>query len=242
MSDKGIRLAALYSAGCPELTETECGAAIDSFLSSGNGSGPSTEEVKKILERLDPFAYYQLIATANGEEDVFSESVVRAHWLGAGDLSPVADLHVRRVLGNTSLEECLGIHRLVALVTRLRGLIGFLPHHNFCALHLFTALRKGIKIPDQLILSADQCLIRPAKVLAREGNFLQVKTLSLVSRKDGLDLNIRTTKVEKWLVADQDVFPNLVSIHLGRAREMITEVQYHKLEWLMEQAVNFSNK
>ncbi len=241
MLDNGIRLAALYSVGCPELVQMNLDSALWSFVVGEPTASISAESARGILEKLDPFVFYQLIAFAVNEKDCFSESVVRAHWLGNGALNPVQDSDVKQVLTDLSSRDSLDVHKLAALALKLRGLIGFVPHHNFCVLQLFAGLKKRGKIPERIITEADRCLVKPGKVVSKSGGLFGVKNLVLVPGSDGgLDVNVRVAMVDSRLISD--AAPVFVSTHLGRVREAISEEDSQKLENLLLEAVDFSNK
>lgn len=243
MSDKGIHLAALYSVGCPELVQMGYEATMELFAGSETSTTPSIQEVKSILEKLDPSVYCQLIAGVIGEKDYFSESVVRAHWLGADILCSVQDANVQQVFANSSLRDCFDIHKLAALAMKLRGLIGVVPHHNFCVLQLFTELKKRSTIPERLVIDADRCLVKSGKVLSSTKDFLEVQTLVLFPAEEGgIGADIGTITVNRGFVTDQAVTPSFVTIHLGRARQAISGDESQRLTKLTIQAVKFSNK
>lgn len=244
MDIKGIQLAGLYSLGCPELEQITITNKVELFV-RGIKTTESllASDVRGILERLDPFVFYQLIALATGEPDFFSEQVIRAHWLGGSFLRPIEKGHIHKVFANGTLKGCFEVHRLTALLMKLRGLIGCKPHHNFCVLQLLAGYKKGIPIPPPVLTSTGLCLVKPGRILSIDGDYFTVETVSLIVKEDNL-LGLQTAKeiVKRGFVADRPVRQAFVSIHLGSAREIITGRDFNRLIALTRGALCFNQR
>lgn len=75
MSTEGMRLAALYSIGCPN---DEANRILTDFLRSGN----ATPDLEAILTHLQPFGHYFKISLRHKLGEPFSREVVESYWLG----------------------------------------------------------------------------------------------------------------------------------------------------------------
>jgi len=79
----GLRPACLYSVGCAMGEVTGVDKVFLNFLK--NSDEPEKQaQVRDILTRLKQFSSYGLLSGSMGSQDVFSEEVVRAYWLGDG--------------------------------------------------------------------------------------------------------------------------------------------------------------
>lgn len=224
MQSEGIRLAALYSTGCPELLQAGSNSSLVSFL-RGNGTAQS---VRHLLEAIDPFFYYMLIAMQSpvqaGVSNFFDPRVVSAHWLGNEFLFPVKGEEIQRVFRNGKVGE-LNPHKAREMAFKLIALKGRLPHHNLCVLSILAGARES-----KLVHELDSCLVSAAEVVSLEGDKIRARKLSLVQTFPGAPVEAQ----EVVCVADKGfvdcVKPgDLVSLHLGAARQIISREIFDRL-------------
>jgi hypothetical protein len=138
--------------------------------------GPDLVRLCKAFEGAWP--YLRLIATSAGISDPLDRRVVEAYWLGNGLLDRVepaafaVDLE-RRFRPRTARKEW---HWLIA-----KSVEGSLHHHSFHVLEVMPRiglLRAGHVAA--ILPSMEQCLIRPARVVASDDTGLLVHTRPLV--------------------------------------------------------------
>lgn len=99
----GLLLAAIFSWGCERANELGFTQLLKEYADSKGKSLPETK-VRKILEKLYPYFYYQVIAQSNGISDPFDQRVVKAHWIGNKLLENIKPQVVKKVLQEMSLE------------------------------------------------------------------------------------------------------------------------------------------
>lgn len=81
MDEKGMRVACLYSYGCQRTKIFKADKVLLEFLKDHNPSIPEIWQIQSILQKLEPWPFYQKIAAyKNGRP--LDEKVVRIHWLG----------------------------------------------------------------------------------------------------------------------------------------------------------------
>jgi len=210
---EGARVACLYTFGCPELRgNPEAEEAVLKFIREPNPE--NLPRIRTILEGLEPFVAYQIIAAANGIEDPLSEEVVRAYWLGNDLLKIVTDDILARVLSERFHSRDL----LVAHKVRGRK-----PHHNLNVAWLVSIVQQSVpqKLPH-IISGASDCLVVPGRVIAGKEETIRVLASSIFVRGDQLLLVATPRKVKRGFVEEINN-GDLVSIHLDMAREVIRE-------------------
>ena len=231
-SQNGLRLAALYSIGCPELRQLRTEPLILGALTAGPDSFPHNADfVETAMRLLDPFVFYQLIALKHGRTDFFSEDIVRTHWFGGDLLRPVTVDDIRLLLARGTIPTV--IHRAEEIILRLTDLLGGLPHHNFVVLSLLKRMRRDIKAPVELLAGISQCLVGAGKVVeVRDG--LRIPGAGKLFPQAGIGL-IKIDNPFKINVRVGDY----VSHHLSWAREKISEKEAKGLDAITRQALDF---
>jgi len=214
---EGILTACLYSYGCPELKQIGAEKLFLNFLENPEKS--KLPFVKDILEKLEPFIYYRLIAKMNGINSPFNLKVVKAYWLGDGLL---------RTMKKEDIED-FSINRLI----KLSDLIGAKPHHNFNILWL---TKKTEKIPIEKI---DECIIKPGKVLEVREKDILVRTIKLFSEGKKICLKEVEEEISKGFLRGFIGFDDWVSIHFRSAREKISRNCAQNLIALTKEAIEF---
>lgn len=233
----GLQLACSYSFGCPEIEALEERSLILDIINNPGTGKTSYRRVKALLEKLDPFLFYQLISLSAGEKRVFGKSVVLAHWLGDSALRPITAADVQAVLNRSDVIKNFEPVRLA----RLKGLIGGKPHHNFAVIHtLSDTIRSTSVFPRGLLINTIACLVLPAKVLKVNRKIL-VSLPRLCIPGGMLSLSFMHREAEKGFV--KDVMPgDFISLHLGIARQRITKRRAMDLLRTTREAVNFFNR
>jgi hydrogenase maturation factor len=241
-STNGYLLTCLYSSGCPELRELGAQEMIEGFV-EGQPMDPAAM-VKDVLRRIGPSVFYRLIAPAKGlGTDIFDREVVRAYWIYNPDLLvPVTKAAVTKILrqGFSGFSQ----HKQAEMITRIRGVQGGKPHHNFDVLWLlksFTNPKVGIAIPQDLLQKTNDCLVRAGRVRSN-GKALGVETVSVVQKGNNalalgpVSMTVGLGFVKKALPGD------FVSIHLGVAREIISGRDAEDLGMITGEAIEFVNE
>jgi hydrogenase maturation factor len=214
---EGILTSCLYSYGCPELRQIGAEKLFLNFLENPEKS--KLPFVKDILEKLEPFIYYRLIAKMNGINSPFNSKVVKAHWLGNSLLRKIKKEDI----------EGFSINRLI----KLSDLIGAKPHHNFNVLWL---TKKTEKIPIEKI---DECVIKPGKVLEVREKDILVETIKLFSEGKKIYLKEIEEEISRGFLKGFIGFDDWVSIHFRSAREKISRNCAQNLIALTKEAIEF---
>jgi hypothetical protein len=124
------------------------------------------------------YPYLRLIADEARMADPLDRAVVEGYWLGGPALERVGGEAFARELGSrfrsrTPRKEWSWLHGKAAA--------GALPHHSFHVLEVLPRigmLRDGI--PAAILPVLEQCLVRPARVVAVDGDSLHVDARRLV--------------------------------------------------------------
>jgi hypothetical protein len=214
---EGILTACLYSYGCPELKQIGAEKLIHNFLE--NPEKAKISFTKDVLEKLEPFIYYRLIAKTNSINSPFNPKVVKAYWLGNNLLRP---------LKRDDLED-VSINRLI----KLSDLIGAKPHHNFSVLWL-TKKTKNI-----LIEKVDECLIKPGKVIEIRQKTILVKTMCLSTKGKKIYLEYSKEEISREILRGFISFDDWVSMHFRSAREKISRNCAENLLKITKEAISF---
>lgn len=209
---EGIRIACLYSLGCPELeNRPDDKQAVLSFIKNPQES--EVFRVKTILMGLEPYLFYYLIGLINGEKDFFQKDIVRNYWLGGNLLKPIKENVIKEI---SSRKFPLDILR------KLQKLEGRKPHHNTSVFQLIAGIRKPpSQIPLYLLESMNNCLVVPAKVTRVDRGRIETETLSIIRDKERFFLTAISKKVKRGFV-DSPKRGDFISIHFGVAREKIS--------------------
>lgn len=227
---KGILIACLYSFGCPEFKEMKVDEKILNFIK--NPKQEKFPEVKAVLEKLEPFLFYQLIGIANSRNDYFSEDIVRAYWLGNEFLKPIKAKDLWIIFSQRIIPD---FYRFSIL--KIRNLVGGKPHHNLNVFQILDEIKRIPKVPLELIGKTIDCLILPGKVVEINEKIL-VETLSIAWEKDKLFLQNLKKKIEKGFIREARE-GDYVSIHLGMAREKISEGIAENLIKITQETLEF---
>ncbi len=214
---EGLKIASLYSLGCPELRQIGAENFILNFLKNPERS--KTLFVKDILKKLEPFVYYRLLAKKNGISNPFNKNVVKAHWLGNNLLKPLEE---------KDLNDISSVYFL-----KLSDLIGAKPHHNFS---VFWSAKRTDKIPIEKI---DECLIKSGKVIEIKEKTILVETVKLCLNKKEIFLQETKEEISKGFLRGFVGFDDLVSIHFQQAREKISRNCAQNLIEITKEAINF---
>lgn len=226
----GIFVVCLYSFGCPEFKEMKVDEKVLNFIK--NPSQEKTSEVKAVLEKLEPFLFYQLIGIANSRNDYFSEDIVRAHWLGNEFLKPIKAENLWVIFSQRMIPE---LHRFSIL--KIRNLVGGKPHHNLKIFQIFEKIRQMPKIPLESLEKTINCLVLPGRVVEVNEDIL-VETFSVVWEGDKPLLQNLRKRIEKGFVAEVSK-GDFVSIHLGMAREKISKETAENLIKISQESLDF---
>jgi hypothetical protein len=214
---EGILTSCLYSYGCPELKQIGVEKLFLNFLENPEKS--KLPFVEDILEKLEPFIYYRLIAKMNGINSPFNSKVVKAYWLGNGLL---------RTIKKEDIED-FSINRLI----KLSDLIGAKPHHNFNVIWL---TKKTKNIPIEKV---DECLIKPGKVIEIRRKTILVETMRLLVERKRIYLEDSKEEISKEILKGLVSFDDWVSIHFRSVREKISRNCAQNLIALTKEAIEF---
>ncbi len=181
------------------------------------------------------YPYLRLIAESGGIADPLDRTVVEGYWLGGPALAAASgtgfaahlDARFRR---RTPAREWPWLAS--------KPLDGAVPHHSFHVLEVLPRvglLRGGI--PAALVPALDQCLVRPARVVAVEGDALRVRAARLVQRGRHLELldgPEAREEVVAWRSNGTALVPDprpgdTVAIHWGWASDRLTAAQAARL-------------
>ena len=228
---EGLRIACLYSLNCPELLK-EPGAQKIVFEFIKNPEKEKTPLVKEILEKLEPFIFYQLIALQNGITDPFEENVVRAYWLGNNLLKTITKRDARNFFNlGFSFEH----HKLTLI--KILDLVGGKPHHNWETLWLIKKVKRKLGLPREFLVNLDNCLITAGEIVYAGGDTLQVKTKELSLERGKIVLRNAMPLIGRGL--DKVKERDFVSIHLLQAREKISRNCAKNLIEITKEAIEF---
>jgi len=132
------------------------------------------------------YPYLRLIAGSAGIADPLERAVVEGYWLGGPAVSRVAGTRFAADL-EERFRPRTAAHEWPWLAAKPAD--GALPHHSFHVLEVLPRvglLRGGV--PPALVPTLEQCLVRPARVIAVEGDGLRVRALRLAQQAGHLEL------------------------------------------------------
>ena len=181
------------------------------------------------------YPYLRLIAESGGIADPLARSVVEGYWLAGPALRSasrarlVEDLEIR-FRPRTPAREW----RWLAA----KPSAGALPHHSFHVLEVLPRvglLRAGI--PTALVPTLEQCLVRPARVVAVDGDALTVAAprLSLLGGRLRLrpgtqhETEVVASRADGAVLVPDAVPGDVVALHWGWACDRLTERQTARL-------------
>jgi len=245
MDTEGIRLAGLYSLGCPELKQDDGDAEkkVETFVRGLRVRGSFLPlDIRGILENLDPFLFYQLIALASNVSDFFDANVVRAHWLGGPLLKTVEKSHIEQVFRNGKSRLPRDTHHLVNMALKLRALMGKPPHHNICVVSILGGFNlNGCPIPE-ILQKINECLVRAGKVVGAGEETLMVESFVVgVAGIGVIGLKEECFDIRRGFAENAQV-DDYVSFHLGRGREIISAAQADLLRIYTQEAIQFAKR
>lgn len=230
---KGLRVACLYSVGCPELKRMKAKKKQIIYDFLRNPKGDKSPSVKEILEKLEPFLFYKLISFQNDITDPFNEDIVRSYWLGNPLLKPIAKENVARLLFSEESQE----HHQLRLM-KILNLVGGKPHHNFETLWLIKGIKAGRGFPLKFLGNLNNCLVRAGKVIYTGKLISEVKTKSIVFQNRKITLEDSIESLQGSFVKNLEE-EDFISIHLGMAREKIQRETAENLLKITEEAISF---
>jgi hypothetical protein len=199
--------------------------------------GPELVRLCRAFEGAWP--YLRLIATSADLADPLDPRVVEAYWIGNRLLDRVtpaafaADLE-RRFKPRTARAEWPWLVD--------KPVDGSLPHHSFHVLEVMPRiglLRAGHVAA--ILPSMEQCLIRPARVIASDPNGLIVETRPLVMVDGRLTFGppvVQGIRDGQVAVAPDDV----IAIHWGWSCGRLTPRQSHRLRSITALAMRRANE
>lgn len=228
---RGFQTSCLYSFGCPELKKMESEKIILDFIK--NPKKENIPSIKEILEKIEPFLFYQLIGLQNGIVDPFNEDIVSAYWLGNSLLKPITRGDINNFL---SQKRNFGYHQLHLI--KILGLIGGKPHHNFGTLWLAKGIKNNQRSPPKFLENLNNCFIRIGRVIEIEKLKLKAEIGSIVFQGKEIVLDSSIEEVNRGFI-EKIERGNLISIHLGMAREKIQRETAENLSKITKEATSF---
>ena len=198
--------------------------------------GPDLVRLCRAFEGAWP--YLRLIATSADLADPLDPRVVEAYWIGNGLLDRVspadfaADLE-RRFKPRTARTEWPWLEA--------KPVDGSLPHHSFHVLEVMPRiglLRAGHVAA--ILPSMEQCLIRPARVIASDSDGLLVEARPLVMVDGRLTFGppvVQGIREGQVGVAPDDV----IAIHWGWSCGRLSPRQTHRLRSITSLAMRRAN-
>ena len=106
MSKEGLKLAALYSYGCPRSKKLGINQILLDFIRYAKNQSLVEKELQKLLS----YAYYKIIASRNNIDDTFDERVIRAYWTG-NELTEVVESENSSIFLFHNFTALQSIHR-----------------------------------------------------------------------------------------------------------------------------------
>lgn len=214
---EGLKIASLYSYGCPDLKIIGAEKFIFNFLENPEKS--KLPLVKAVLEKIEPSLFYRLIGKMNSIDSPFNLKAVRAHWLGNNLLRPIKS------------EDIKGISKIPFV--KLYDFIGGKAHHNFSVIW---STKKTENIPIEKV---DECLVKPGKVIEVKEKTILVETKQLFSEKKKIYFEDSTEEISREVFRGLIGFDDWVSIHFGVAREKISRNCAQNLIEITKEAISF---
>ena len=132
------------------------------------------------------YPYLSLIAESARIADPLDRAVVEGYWLGGPALAVSSGASFAAQL-DARFRRRTPPHEWPWLASKAAG--GAVPHHSFHVLEVLPRiglLRGGV--PAALVPTLEQCLVRPARVIAVEGGGLRVRAVRLAQRAGHLEL------------------------------------------------------
>jgi len=216
---EGVRIACLYSYGCPDLKRIGAEKLIFDFIKDTDKSKLSL--VKGILEKLEPCLFYRLIGKMNDIDNPFNLHVVKAYWLGNNLL-------------RTIKKEDISISSVYSL--KLSDFVGGKAHHNFSVIW---STKRASNIP---IEKFDECLIKPGKIIELKEKNILVETKRLFSERKKIYFKDTTQEISREVLRGLISFDDWVSIHFGTAREKISRNCAQNLIEITKEAISLFQK
>lgn len=199
----------------------------------------------QLLEKFEgAYPYLKLIAKSNKIEDLFSEKVVEAYWIGNDLLDFVKDSDFYN-----SLKERFGKKIPSKSVKWLftKPPVGAKPHHAFHVLDVYTKtgmMRSGVK--TNVLETINNCLIIPGRVVKIDEKNLVVKYQPVVMKKGKLTFGDFVEKQIQWRY-DKKTFINMpkigdrVSFHWNWVCDILDERQSHNLKFWTGYHIDIAN-
>lgn len=208
----GVKQACLYSLGCKRATKLGLNKQLKQFVENKAPTQRDKEKIEQNLKRLQTFPVYRAIGKILNLGNPWASKIIKAHWLGEG-------------VDNNS--------KLLKLT------------HNYLVFHSSLPSPENIKtLPAERrkkLLSAVQgCYVKPGKVLNRDGKWAVAST--------NLSMGNHQYLLEKKVVEVKNPFLNnlekneVVTVHHGIIREVITKKQQKNLEEVTKKALDKINR
>jgi len=238
--NQGVRLTALYAYGCQAVPPgSRLAREIDRYLKTGKNE----HDIELSLRVLEPWRYYWFRQDAQypKPENEATAAAVHSYWLGTpvlfSPLSPSCSL-VAPLKMNPRMDEKKGFNQWRNAGACIFLHQGVRPYHNFIVLAK-TALT-GLEIPAVLAL-ANSCMISSGKVRKMSDDRLVVDWWPLLWLNERLRWgNRQRIQVKRGYVGGVKV-GDVVSLHYGEAREVLTETQWKRLAKYTQLAINHLN-
>jgi hypothetical protein len=192
------------------------------------------------------YPYLRLIADEARIADPLDRAVVEAYWLGGPALGRVGSEAFARELGSRFRSRT---PRKEWPWLRDKAAAGALPHHSFHVLEVLPRigmLRGGI--PAALLPVLEQCLVRPARVIAVEGDVLRVDAPRLVLEEGKLAfVEGHSDERVTWRLDGSELVQapgpgDLVAVHWGWACDRLSTARVRTLERVTTTAIAGANE
>jgi hypothetical protein len=222
-----------------------CGGDETSSLLQHVGAGiVDADLIRQCQDFEGAYPYLRLIAGEAGVADPLDRSVVEAYWLGGPALGRVGSQAFAADL-TTRFRSRTPKRAWPWLLGKARSAV---PHHSFHVLEvlpLIGMLRGGI--PSALLPVLEQCLVRPARVTAVDGDRALIAAPRLASVAGKLAF-LRSGAGEwvTWRVGATDLIsdPHVddrVAIHWGWVSDRLSDAQSRRLMTVTSSAISRAN-
>jgi len=226
--NQGVRLTALYAYGCQAVPPgSRLAREIDRYLKTGKNE----HDIELSLRGLEPWRYYWFRQDAQYPKSKNEASVaaVRSYWFGTpvlfSPLSTSCSL-IAPLKMNPRMDEKKGFNQWRNAGACIFLHQGVRPYHNFVVLAK-TALT-GLEIPAVLAM-ANNCIISSGMVRQVLDDQLVVDWCPLIRINERLRWGKRQRiRVKRGYVGGVKV-GDVVSLHYGEAREVLTPTQIIRL-------------
>lgn len=208
----GLKLACLYSFGCKRATKLGLNKKLKQFVENKAPTDQDKEKIEQNLQKLLTFPLYKELAEYLNLGNPFAAKTIKAHWLG----------------------EAIGSDAKLLKLT-----------HNYLVFHSFLPCPENIKtLPSEkrkkFLSAAQECYVKTGKVFNRNGQWAVLST--------NLSIGNHQYLLEKKALEVENPFLNnlkkdeIVTVHHGIIREVITGEKQKNLEKLTKRALDKINR